>query len=520
MRERPSVGLGARVGLAAASVVVALMFALRLAVGLQALPDVAADALTLILPGFVFGFLIDRLQEFGRPLMLVGLSSGLLVLGAALGAAAARVGAGWPSAARVAAAAIAPCALTVPVVFVALAPEMAAEPALTTAAYWFLFAVLLHWGLSTAAGRRVFVGRAPGPSRRALLYGAGALGAVWLSSYLGARLAHAVRLGGARPVSVATPPPPLPAAPPPGATPGPTPDPFPGLTGITSNADFYVITKNGVNDPNIDAARWRLSVGGVRPYALTYAELRALPFTEFTETLECISNVVGGGLMSTALFRGVQLGELLARAGLPDGTRELRFACADGYTESVPLDTAQDPRTIVVYLLGGEPLTRDHGFPARILMSARYGMKNPKWVTSIAPLAGEFNGYWEQRGWNRDAFVRTTSRFDYPRETIPVAAVAGRPLPIRGVAFAGARGIARAELSFDGGRTWVDADLRGGLPRDNWKLWTYVWLPAAPGRYELVVRATDGGGVLQDPVDRDSFPDGAIGYHRFTQLVS
>src|SRR5688572_26115872 len=99
------------------------MFGLRLTLGIRALPDIAADAMTLILPGGVFGFLIDRLQEFGRPLMLVGLSAGLLVLGALAGAGTARYLAGQPLLIRLVAPTAALCALTLPAVFLGAADE-------------------------------------------------------------------------------------------------------------------------------------------------------------------------------------------------------------------------------------------------------------------------------------------------------------------------------------------------------------------------------------------------------------
>jgi len=139
-------------------------------------------------------------------------------------------------------------------------------------------------------------------------------------------------------------------------------------------------------------------------------------------------------------------------------------------------------------------------------------VKNPKWLTQIAPVPGPFNGYWPQRGWNKEAFVLTFSRLDYPQEPDRVPAGKAYPL-LRGVAYAGSRGISKVELSFDGGRTWNETRLRKILPADNWMPFTYVWTPPAPGVYQVVVRATDGEGTVQDPAERDSFPDGATGYH-------
>ena len=492
--------------------VVALMFVLRLAFDIQALPDVAADALTLILPGGVFGYLIDRLQEFGRPSLIIGVVVGLIVLGALAGAASARVLAGIPGVARIGIVFAAITAITLPIVVIGGSEDSTAATAAATVGYWLLFAFVLELGRSRAAALPL----APrgGASRRVVLYGAGAIGAVYLADYLGGRLVKAASLGGTRPTVAATTPPTLaPSTPvPPGATPAPSADPFAGLTGITTTKDFYVISKNGLDDPTIDPARWRLQVQGSRPYALGYDELRALPVVSGPRTLECISNIVGGSLISTAVFSGVPLRDLLERAGVPANTQEIRFTSADGYTESIPLDVAMDRSTIVAHLINEEPLPKAHGFPARVVMSGRFGVKNPKWLTKIEPVAQPYNGYWPQRGWNKDAFVRTFSRLDTPqeRDTVP----AGRPFPlIRGVAFAGLRGISRVEISVDGGRTWADTTLRKILPKDDWMPFTYTWPDPAPGVHDVVVRATDGEGSLQDAAERDSFPDGATGYH-------
>ena len=507
---------GGAVGAASGAVVVALMFGVRLVAGIQALPDVAADAMTLVLPGSVFGFLIDRLQEYGRTSLLVGVAVGLIALCGLQGAIAATRLAGLGRLVRGAASAVALSLLTLPVVFLG-AGEEAAAPAVATALYWVIFAVLLEIGLSPTAARPLVAKHAP--ERRVLLLGAGALAALWLSTYLGERLARAASLGGTRPTALATLPPVPATTPMPGATVLPPADAFPGATWITTTSDFYVISKNGIDDPAIDAARWRMQVVGERPYTLGYDELRRLPVYEAPRTLECISNIVGGGLISTALFAGPPLKDLLGRAGLPAGTKEIRFNCADGYTESLPLDAALDPTTIVAHTMNGEPLTKEHGFPARLLLSGRYGIKNPKWLTALLPIAQPYNGYWEQRGWNKDGFVRTFSRLDLPQDGAVVPA--GGPYPfIRGVAYAGSRGITKVEISFDGGRTWDVTQLRRVLPTDNWMPFTYVWTPPGPGAYDVVVRAYDGDGSLQDATERDSFPDGATGLHRTSIKVA
>jgi DMSO/TMAO reductase YedYZ molybdopterin-dependent catalytic subunit len=480
--------------------------------------------MTLVLPGSVFGYLIDRLQHFGRPLMLVGLAGGLIALAAAVGALSVRVIAGAHALGRGVLVVAAMSFATLPVVFLGASEEQLGGLIATTVAYWCLFALLLVLGLSPAADAPVRPAGS-GPTRRSLLYAGSALGGAWLVYYFGGRLVAAAVKEPAPAAASAAPVPAASAAPTVSATagapagPAATADPLAGLTGISPTKDFYVISKNGVDDPRIAAASWRLRVDGSVPFTLTYDELRAMESVEFAQTLECISNNVGGPLLSTAIFRGPRLRTILERAGVPANAREIRFSCADGYTESLPLDVAMHDRTILTYLINGEPLPREHGFPARLLLSGRYGMKNPKWVTSIGPVVQPYQGYWEQRGWNKDAFVRTMSRLDFPQEQDVVPAA--RPFPlVRGVAYAGDRGISKVEISFDGGRTWNATRLRPVLPPYDWTFFSYEWTPAAPGTYPVVVRATDGDGQLQDPTERDSFPDGATGYHRVNIKVA
>ncbi|MDQ6858713.1 MAG: molybdopterin-dependent oxidoreductase, partial [Chloroflexota bacterium] len=315
---------GFLLGASAMSAVVAVMCILRFAFEIRALPDVAADAFTLILPGGLFGYLIDRLQEYGRPSLIVGVAVGLIVLGALVGAGSARFLVRLPGIARVAIVTLVLAAVTLPIVVIGGYDDATAPTALATLGYWLLFALLLQLGSSRGAAAPIVA--AGGPSRRVLLYGAGALGAVYLANYLGGRIFKAASLGGTRPTVVATQPPTLASATPipAGATAAPAGDPFVGLTGITTTKDFYVISKNGLDDPTVNPSSWRLQVAGQRPYAIGYDELKTLNAISGPRTLECISNIVGGSLISTAVFKGVPLRDLLERAGIPAGTHEIR----------------------------------------------------------------------------------------------------------------------------------------------------------------------------------------------------
>src|SRR5438445_385101 len=252
-----------------------------------------------------------------------------------------------------------------------------------------------------AAGFAARLVAATDGTRRRLVYGAGIFGGAWLLSYLGGRFVDASSAAGARRYVSS------------GSTLADTYDPN---TGLTNTKDFYVVSKNDIDDPVIASADWRLQVQGLRPFALGYDELSTLAAASRPRTLACISNPIGGEYISTGVFGGVPLRALLMRSGMDAGTTEIRFTCADGYTESIPLAVAVDPSTIVAVTLDGKPLARAHGFPARIVLSGRYGMKQPKWLTAIRPVIEPYDGYWEVRGWDKDAFVRTFSRIDRPTE--------------------------------------------------------------------------------------------------------
>ncbi|HEV8354653.1 MAG TPA: molybdopterin-dependent oxidoreductase [bacterium] len=280
---------------------------------------------------------------------------------------------------------------------------------------------------------------------------------------------------------------------------------------ITPNDQFYVVSKNPPGfDPRLDALKWSLDVAGKvgRPLRLTYDELRAMPAVEQLQTLECISNEVGGDLISNARWKGVRLRDVLARAGGPAPTAvKVAFRCADGYSESVPIGDAVNPSTLLVYEMNGEPLPAAHGAPLRLLIPGLFGMKNPKWITRLEVVDYDFQGYWQASGWTDDAVVKTMSKFIVASQT------SGGDVELGGVAYAGDRGIKEVEYSTDDGKTWTKAALKPALGKFTWVLWAAVWKPAAAGTVVLKVRAKDGNAVLQLSKPAPTLPDGASGYH-------
>jgi DMSO/TMAO reductase YedYZ molybdopterin-dependent catalytic subunit len=283
---------------------------------------------------------------------------------------------------------------------------------------------------------------------------------------------------------------------------------------LTSNEDFYRIDIN-TRPPVVEESGWRLEVGGLvaTPLSLSLAELRAMPSAGQVITLQCISNPVAGDLISTSRWTGVRFRDLLDRAGVLPQAREAFIESVDGFYESVSMEDMQDERTLLVYEMNGVPLPEEHGFPLRIYIPNRYGMKQPKWIQRIELIDREGAGYWVDRGWSAEARPRTVSAIDAIGEG---EASTGQALvPVGGIAWAGARGISRVEVQVDDG-AWVEAELRAPpLSPLTWVQWRFDW-PFAAGAHTFRVRAYDAAGVPQISERNPTRPDGATGIHEVT----
>lgn len=285
---------------------------------------------------------------------------------------------------------------------------------------------------------------------------------------------------------------------------------------ITPTSDFYVVSKN-VLDPTVQVERWRLELTGLvrTPTTWDYARLLRMPSESRAVTLECISNEVGGHLISTAQWRGVTLAALLTAGGgtLPNATHVI-FYGVDGYSTSLPLDALLQARTLLAWEMNGHPLPDAHGFPLRAVVAGRYGEQSAKWVTRIELADHEFKGFYQSQGWSAGP-LSTMSRIDAPSS----AAAAFGPITVAGIVFGGLRAITRVELSADNGQTWHEATLTPPLSNQTWTLWRWVWRPAAPGRYTLVVRATDSSGERQLQQVTPGVPNGATGLHSVQVVI-
>jgi DMSO/TMAO reductase YedYZ molybdopterin-dependent catalytic subunit len=491
---------GAWAGLVAGLATAAAMYLAAALVGLRTLPEALQQPVLATMPGPVFGFLIDNLQHAGKVLeeagLLVVMVLALSALGIAAGVVAQRrrlprtgllAGAtGW---------------LIVTLLLLPVAGDgfLGLRGGLTEPLGWaVVFAIYALVWEAVWSPPRASEASEPDLGRRRLVTAlpAGlALGSLALVGVLKVP-------GWVRDVT----------SPPEAGLSGPVPE-------ITPVANFYVVSKN-FSDPVVSASDWSLRVAGLvdRTLRLDYAQLRGLPSTTQTATLECVSNDVGGNLLSTGSFTGVPLRDLLIMASPLSKATAVTFKARDGFTESATLKMVMDDPTILVaYNLGGSPLPDKHGFPARILIPGHYGMRGPKWLEEISLTDSDSGGYWEGQGWDHQAVVKTTARFDSPRAD---AFLPSAPLELAGVAFAGVRGVQAVEWSADGGRTWSAAELKPPLSPLTWTLWRSTWTPPREGAYALQVRARDGHGDLQTSQVAPSFPNGATGYHTIHVTIS
>jgi DMSO/TMAO reductase YedYZ molybdopterin-dependent catalytic subunit len=305
----------------------------------------------------------------------------------------------------------------------------------------------------------------------------------------------------------------------------------PDIAQVTPADKFYSVTKNIV-DPDVVRNIWRLEVGGLveEPKTFSFDEIAAMPAVEQETTLMCISNPIGGGLMSNAVWRGVSLPDLLRPLRPKPPIEALLFHAADGYYETVPWAKAMERTTLLAYDMNGQPLPRIHGFPLRMVVPGLYGEKNPKWLTKIELLAANDPrlvrrhgcGFYKEQGWGPNFSIPTFSRIDSPKarkgrfeEPFRV----GHPVEIRGIAFGGDRGISKVELSHDKEKTWQEATIAKAGSKISWSIWTFAFTPDQPGEVVFAVRATDGNGQLQIAEERGTVPQGATGMQRLAAKV-
>jgi DMSO/TMAO reductase YedYZ molybdopterin-dependent catalytic subunit len=284
--------------------------------------------------------------------------------------------------------------------------------------------------------------------------------------------------------------------------------------------------------PQVDAATWRLEIGGrvERPLTLTLDELKSRPSWTVPVTMECAGN--GRALaeprplsqpwlleaVGTCMWTGTPLAPLLGEAGVLEDAVEVVFTGLDrgvqgevehDYERSLPLAEALRGEVLLAWAVNGRELPPQHGYPLRLLVPSWYGMTHVKWLRAITVVDSPF------RGWQQEVAYRVRRSEDdpgtpvermLPRSLLVPPGVpdfftrdrflAPGPCRLEGRAWSGTPPVTRVEVSTDGGETWADAEVGEPASRFAWQGWSFEW-NAEPGEHVLCCRATDTAGQTQ-----------------------
>lgn len=152
--------------------------------------------------------------------------------------------------------------------------------------------------------------------------------------------------------------------------------------------------------PQVEGDRWRLTVrGDTVDGGLTVLDrgmLERMEFVEVSADLHCVDRHSVTGLR----WGGVRLADVVAAAPPEEGVRHVLLAASRGYSSAVLLDDLLAPDALLATHVDGRPLTREHGWPARVVLPHLYGFKAPKWIAEISYHHTPQQGYWEARGWH------------------------------------------------------------------------------------------------------------------------
>jgi DMSO/TMAO reductase YedYZ molybdopterin-dependent catalytic subunit/mono/diheme cytochrome c family protein len=286
--------------------------------------------------------------------------------------------------------------------------------------------------------------------------------------------------------------------------------------------------------PQVDYDRWTLRIDGLvdHPLTLTLKDLRKMPAKSLHAVLECSGNGRGEqqptvpgvqwtrGAVGNAGFTGVPLKELLAKAGVKAGGRFIAVQGADqparpsipGFIRSVPLAKALAEDTLIALTMNGAPMPPLHGGPLRLVLPNWYGENWMKWLTRITVTAQEDEGFFMKKAYRMpkepvnpgDAWDSATGA---PIEQVLVQSLIVEPqagqvlapgdVEVSGKAFSGAGAIAKVDLSTDGGRTWLPAEVEPRHADGGWQAFRGKVKAPAPGSLTILSRATDAAGATQ-----------------------
>jgi len=177
----------------------------------------------------------------------------------------------------------------------------------------------------------------------------------------------------------------------------------PVTSAVLPGGGWRIYTISG-NMPVFDPASWRLKIGGLveQPVSLSYDELRALPHVEQVSTFHCVT----GWTVNDVHWGGVRIGDVLDRARPKASGHALRFVSMEvPYVDYLTMPQAALRDVMLAYEMDGKPLPQEHGAPVRLIIPEMYGYKNVKWLQGIDVVPQAVDGYWEDLGYDRNAWV-------------------------------------------------------------------------------------------------------------------
>jgi len=235
---------------------------------------------------------------------------------------------------------------------------------------------------------------------------------------------------------------------------------------------------------------------------------------------------LGNGAMGNARWKGVRLKDVLEKAGVAAGAKQVTFNGLDAplvpqtpdFVKALDIDHAREGEVMLAYEMNGEELPWLNGYPLRLVVPGYYGTYWVKHVHEIAVIDDVFNGYWMSTAYripdNDCACVEPDTA---PQKTTPINRCnvrsfitsladgdklkVGNKIPLRGIAFDGGRGIRSVMLSHDG-KSWSEAKLGNDPGKYSFREWTFDWTPRQPGDYTLQVRARNNAGEEQPEAPR------------------
>jgi DMSO/TMAO reductase YedYZ molybdopterin-dependent catalytic subunit len=302
---------------------------------------------------------------------------------------------------------------------------------------------------------------------------------------------------------------------------------------FTPADQFFAVQHFG--RPEIDGNTHRLKFTGLvnRPMEFSLADLRGMRSAEVAAGYECSGNSPRAmqGLASCGRFTGVPLSSLLKHVGVRPKAREVVFFGADRGTQevvfrnqtfnleqqfgrSITLENALKPEPLVAYALNGQPLTREHGFPVRLIIPGWYGVANVKWLAEVHLQEDRYLGNYQAR-WYRSVvgmggtgeegdpqtqWIETEITRMRVKSVIARVRKSGNAHQVLGFALNDGTPLKSIEVKIDDG-PWQKATMEHSNTRYSWKLFTYRWEGATPGEHTLVSRATDVDGAVQPTGD-------------------